>query len=401
LAHRPTILQIVPRLDTGGAELSAIEITDAIVRGGGRAIVATEGGRMADRVTAAGGELTIMAAGTKNPLKMLTNVRAIRMVIRREGVNLIHARSRAPAWSALLAATLDHVPFVTTYHGAYSENGRLKNLYNSVMARSDIIIANSNYTQRLIQERYGTVPARIRVIHRGVDMEAFDCSNVSPERRAAMREQLRCKPGQRLILQAARLTGWKGQSVLIEAIALLQRQGRLGSAVAVLAGDAQGRDGYEAMLKAQIDRLGLTGHVHLAGHVADIPAALSIAHVSVIASTEPEAFGRSVTEAGAMACPAIATNIGAPPETVLSPPLARPEAVTGWLVAPNDAAALANRLAEALAMPEDERLKMGSRARAHVLEHFSLPAMKTATLKVYDEILGTALAPTAAIEALA
>jgi glycosyltransferase involved in cell wall biosynthesis len=397
LAHRPTILQIIPRLDTGGAELSAIEITDAIVRGGGRAIVATEGGRMANRITAAGGELLIMPVGAKNPLRILANARCLQRAIATEHVDLIHARSRAPAWSALIAARRSQTPFVTTYHGAYAEKGRLKRLYNGVMARSDIIIANSNYTSRLIQGRYGTVPARIRVIARGVDEAQFDPAHVARDRVDALRAQLAIAPDHKVILQAARLTGWKGQSVLIDAVARLQQENKLGSAVTILAGDAQGRDGYAANLRAQIARLGLDGKVRLVGHVEDIPALLSLAHVAVIASIEPEAFGRSVTEAGAMGCPAIATDIGAPPETVLASPVTHHERATGWLVPPADAAALAAGLADALAMSQAARARMGARARTHVLEHFSLSAMKTATLHVYDELLGTHLADRADI----
>lgn len=396
MVDRPTILQIIPRLDTGGAELSAVEITEAVVRGGGRAIVATEGGRMADRVTSAGGELLPMAAGSKNPLRILANAVSLARVISSKGVHLVHARSRAPAWSALLAAQRTHIPFVTTYHGAYAENSRFKNLYNSVMARSDVIIANSNFTSRLIQQRYRTVPTRIRVIHRGVDEMAFDPARVSAVRLDAMRRRLDLTPGQRLILQAARLTSWKGQGVLINAAAHLQQAGKLGNAVIVLAGDAQGRDAYASELAAQVTRLGLDGRVRLAGHVDDIPAALCLAHVAVIASTEPEAFGRSVTEAGAMGCPAIATDIGAPPETVLAGPIVAADRITGWLVPPGSAEALAERLAEALALSPGDRAALGVRARQHVLAHFTLSAMKSATLGVYDEILGSRLAATAA-----
>ena len=152
----PTILQIIPRLDTGGAELSTIEITDAIVRGGGRALVATEGGRLASRITENGGEIVPFPAGTKNPIRILANARALERLIRMRGIDLVHARSRAPAWSALIAARRAGIPFITTYHGAYAEKGRLKRLYNSVMARAGVVIANSHYTAGLIRERYGT-----------------------------------------------------------------------------------------------------------------------------------------------------------------------------------------------------------------------------------------------------
>ena len=387
MTRRPTILQIIPRLDTGGAELSAIEINEAVVRGGGRSIVATEGGRMADRIAADGGELVIMQAGSKNPLRMAANIQSLARLIRTEGVDLIHARSRAPAWSAFAASSQTAKPFVTTYHGAYAEKGPIKRLYNSVMARSDIVIANSHYTSRLIQSRYGIPDARIRVIHRGVDEARFNPSSVTPERIQDLRTQFAIGANDQVIVQAARLTSWKGQSVLIDAAAQLARTSQLGNAVVLLIGDDQGRDDYTQRLTAQIKGYGLEQAIRLGGHVDDIPAALMLAWVSVIASTEPEAFGRSVTEAAAMGCPAIATDIGAPPETVKAPPHVGLSEATGWLVAPGDADALSRQLKQALMLSSTERAAMGARARTHALKHFSLTSMKRATLSVYDELL--------------
>ena len=178
--HAATILQIIPRLDTGGAELATVEITQAIVRAGGRAFVMSEGGRMAGDIERAGGENVPFAAATKNPLAIIAN--AIRLVrfIRERGVDIIHARSRAPAWSALMAARATGTAFVTTYHGAYGNRGPLKALYNSVMARGDLVIANSDYTGALVHERHATKKARIRVIHRGVDLARFDLSAPGP-----------------------------------------------------------------------------------------------------------------------------------------------------------------------------------------------------------------------------
>lgn len=394
MARRPTILQIIPRLDTGGAELSAIEIVDAIVRGGGRAIVVTEGGRMSDHITARGGELVIMPAGTKNPLKMWANVRALKRLIAIEDVDLVHARSRAPAWSALSASRSAAKPFVTTYHGAYAENGTIKRFYNSVMVRSDIVIANSRYTADLVQGRYGTPETRIRVIHRGIDGEAFDPLMIAADRLGSLRQRFGLEDGQRMILQMARLTSWKGQRVLIEAAHRLDRSGRLGNAVVILAGDSQGRNDYETILEADIKRYGLERSVRLVGHIDDVAAALALAYVAVVASTKPEAFGRSVTEAAAIGCPAIATNLGAPPETVRDAANIGINEATGWLVAPGDAAALTEALATILALSDTERDRIGRNARAHALEHFSLFAMKRATLCVYDEVLGSSLAAT-------
>jgi glycosyltransferase involved in cell wall biosynthesis len=388
---RPTILQIVPRLDAGGAERTVVEVSAAIVRGGGRALVLTEGGRLAADVEAAGGEVVPFPAATKNPLRLLANAAAIARMVAAEQVDLIHARSRAPAWSALLAARRTRVPFVTTYHGAYSETNAAKRAYNSVMARGDIVIANSRYTRDLIVARYDTVPERIAVIHRGVDAAAFDPAAIAPERAAALRRDWGVAAHVRIVLQAARLTRWKGQAVLLDAAARLQRLDALGDAVVVLAGDAQGRDAYAAGIQAQAARLCLDRHVRVVGHVDDIAAAYLAAHVTVVASTEPEAFGRAAIEAAAAGCPVIATDIGAPPETVLAQPhVGRPE-TTGWLVPPGNVEALAAGLAEALALSTAARAEIGARGRSHVLAHFTVEAMQRRTLSVYDRLLGTTL----------
>lgn len=388
--HRPTILQIIPELDTGGAELSALEIAEAVVEAGGRALVLSEGGRLAPRLATFGAEFVPFPARTKNPGRLIWNARAITKIIDTESVDLLHARSRAPAWSTLRAARRTGKPFVTTYHGAYSEKSKLKSLYNSVMARGDVVIANSRYTADLVKVRYGTPEDRIRVIHRGVDGSAFDVAAVSEQRKAALARAWQLRPNERVILQAARLTGWKGQRVVIEAARRLQDEGALSDTVVVMAGDAQGRDGYRAELEQLISAGGLEGRVRLVGHVEDMPAAFALAHVAVVASTEPEAFGRAATESQVMGCPVIATAIGAPPETVLWD--ATKGGTTGWLVPPGDAAALAAALRSALTLGSEGRSQMGSRARAHVLERFSLEAMRQATLEVYDRLLGTQLA---------
>ncbi len=389
--ERPTILQIIPRLDAGGAELAVAEIAEAVTGAGGRALVLAELGRLAPKVEAAGGEVIAFPAATKNPARMLGNARAIARFIADKGVDLVHARSRAPAWSGLIAARRTGVPFVTTYHGAYREAGPIKRFYNSVMARGDVVIANSRYTAALIAERYATPAARIAVIPRGVDAEKFDPGRVSAERVAVLRARWGVDQSTRLILHAARLTSWKGQSVVIDAAGQLAAAGKLGSAVVILAGDAQGRDGYREALQMQIESLGLKGRVRLVGHVEDVAAAYLTAHVTIVASTGPEAFGRSAIEAAAMQCPVIATNIGAPPETVRAEPAVPPGATTGWLVAPGDVQALAARLAEALDLPQEGRTAIGERARRHVLAQFTTRAMQRQTLAVYDRLLGTVL----------
>ena len=383
--RRPTILQLIPRLDTGGAELSTIEIVEAIVRSGGRALVATEGGRLADRITESGGEIVPFRAASKNPLRIIANAGRLQQLIAAEGIDLLHARSRAPAWSALMAARRSKIPFVTTYHGAYGESGRLKRLYNSVMVRADKVIANSNYTAGLIRSRYGTPEDRLTVIHRGVDLAAFDPAAVSAARIAVLRRAWGIADGRLIVLQAARLTDWKGQRVTVAAAARLKQEGRLGAAAIVLAGDAQGRDGYTDALRRDIRAAGLDGVVVMPGHVADMAAAFAAAHVTVIASTKEEAFGRTATEAQAMGCPVIATDLGAPRETVVT----ATDRATGWLVPPGDPQPLAERISTALTLDASRRAVMGAHARANVAARFTVTAMQRATLAVYDQLLGT------------
>jgi len=384
---RPTILQIIPELETGGAELSAIEIAEAVVRTGGRAIVLSEGGRMADRLAATGAELVTFPAATKNPWKIARNARAIENLAQRENVDLIHARSRAPAWSAFAAARRTKLPFVTTYHGIYNEKGRAKKLYNSVMARGDIVIANSLYTAGIVKQRYATPESRIRVIYRGVALEAFDPAIVSSERVQNLRQRWGVDDRQRIVLHAARLTRWKGQGDLIAAAARIRD--RVPDCVFILAGDAQGRDEYRDTLLKQISDAGVADIVKLVGHVDDMPAAFAAAHTAFVASIEPEAFGRAAAEAQAMGCPVISTNIGAPPETVLAPPRVAAADRTGWLVLPGNLPDYEAALIDALSLTDTERAATGQRARRHVTAAFSTFEMQRATLAVYDSLLKT------------
>ncbi len=392
LPRSPTILQIIPRLDTGGAEVTTLEMTEAIVAAGGRALVATEGGRLAPEVERLGGKLIVFPAGTKNPFRMLANALRLERLIGKQGIALLHARSRAPAWSALRAARRAGVPFVTTYHGAYGGTGRLKTWYNGVMARSDLVIANSDFTGALIAERHGTARERIRVIHRGVDLERFNPERIAPDRIAALRQQWGIGAGERVVLQAARLTGWKGQRVLIEAARLLAARGRMEGVTVVLAGDAQGRDGYAEELSRQIDDARLAGRVRLVGHCGDVAAAFMTATVAVIASTEPEAFGRATIEALAMGCPVIVSDLGAPPETLRRGGHDPGGGIAlGWIVPAGDAAMLADCLDEALALSGPRRQVLAKRAREHVAAHFSKRQLQRQTLAVYDELAGTEL----------
>ncbi len=381
-----TILQIIPELEAGGAERTAVDIAKGLTDVGARALVATEGGRLVAELQAKGGVWLPFPAASKNPLGMLLNVRKLVLLCRQEGVELIHARSRAPAWVALGAARQLRLPFVTTYHGSYNSRSSVKTLYNSVMARGDVVIANSAYTAGLILAKHPIARDRIRVVNRGTDFSAFAPAAVGADRVQALRKAWGVEPHQRIVLLPGRLTGWKGQRVLIEA-ARLMRDGGDADTAFILAGDAQGRDGYVKDLDQLIAKAGLEGRVRRVGHCTDMPAAMLSAAVVAVPSTEPEAFGRVAVEAQAMGAPVVVSDLGAVPETVLAPPQVAPSERTGWRVPPGDAAALAAGLNEALGLRPSARDALARRARIHVEQHFSLEAMVSETLDVYCALL--------------
>jgi len=306
-------------------------------------------------------------------------------IIRRENVDLVHARSRAPAWAALFACRAAKIPFITTFHGIYGERNFAKRFYNSVMVRGAAVIANSHYTAQLIAERYGTPGNRTFVIPRGTDLEKFDRAAVDKSRRAPLRARWELSGGERIVLNLARLTGWKGQRVLIEAAAL-PPLANVKDLVVVLAGDAQGRDAYRAELQRLIEARGLKGRIRIVGHCDDAPAALALADVAVIAATEPEAFGRTAIEAAALGVPVVATALGATGETVLSPPTVADDERTGWLVPPGDAPALAEAIHAALGLSLAGRATLAARSRRYA-QRFATEGMQGATLTLYDRLL--------------
>lgn len=372
-----TILQVLPALGGGGVERGTVEMAQAIAQAGGTALVASAGGRMARLVEGAGGRNVALPLDTKNPLAIWRNAGRLEAVMRAEGVRLVHARSRAPAWSAWLAARRACVPFVTTYHGAYGENVPGKRQYNAVMARGVRVIAISRFIADLIVRRHGVDPARIRVIPRGVDPAVFDPGAVAPERLRRLAEAWHLPADRPVVMLPGRLARWKGQAVLLRALA-----GR--EVVCVLVGDAGKHPAYARELAAAAQRLAVD--LRLVGHCDDMPAALMLADVVVSASTAPEAFGRVVIEAQAMARPVIAPAHGGAAETVA-------DGATGLLVPPGDAAALGAALDRVLAMAPEQRAALGARARQAVAARYTVAAMQAATLAVYQEVLAVPLLP--------
>jgi glycosyltransferase involved in cell wall biosynthesis len=375
------VLQIVPSLETGGTERSTIEIAAALVREGFTALVASAGGRMVAELEEAGGEWIAMPVNSRSPTTLWTNARRIRDLIRVRNIKLVHARSRAPAWSALWAARKNMVPFVATYHGLYTARTPLKRLYNSVMVRGDAVIANSEWTAQHISSEYGSAPKRLVVIPRGVDLARFDPVQIPAERVRQLRADWGATESDIVVLLPGRLTRLKGQTVLIAALRKLASESQLNNIHAVLVGDAQGRSAYEQELHRAISAGTLERNVIVPGHVNDMPTAYLAADIVVSASTQAESFGRVTAEASAMERPVIATDHGGARETVLP-------GVSGLLTPPGDSAALARALRELISAGPAGRAAMGAEGRAHIARHFTVERMTRDTIALYRELLG-------------
>ena len=390
MTKAPTILQVIPWLDSGGVERGTVDIAEAITQAGGRALVAAEPGRLQGDLEAVGGELLPLKGRSKNPLAILHgNARAIEAMIRDRNVDLVHARSRAPAWSAWRAARLANVPFVTTYHGAYSQKGRLKAFYNSVMAKGDVVIANSDYTARLIGERNPDAIPRILSIYRGVDMTRFDPRAVSSDRVEALRAAwgLDERP---VIILPSRLTRWKGQSFILPVMGALKREGV--AFQLVLIGDDQGRKTYVEELDRLIAEHDLAGSVKRVGHCSDMPAAYGLANLVVVPSQDAETFGRSAAESLALATPVLVGDLGAQPEVTACPQSINPDRWIARSLPHGGEAEWRDAIRWGLSLSADDLSAIAPLVRAHVEAQFSLASMSRQTLAVYDQLLGCDLA---------
>ena len=376
-----TLLQVVPELETGGAEQTTIDVANAVVRAGGKALVAARGGRMAARLEADGGRLAQMPVQSKNPLVMMGNAARLVDLIRKEKVSLVHARSRAPAFSALWAAQATGTPFIATYHGVYNAKTKLKRWYNAVMTRGDLVIANSDYTRDHVLAEHALAPEKIVSIPRGIDLDRFNPAWVTRERIEALRVAWGIAPDDNRvkILLAGRLTRIKGHPTIIEAAARLKAQGR-NDFLIIFAGDDQGRTAYREELEASVRDLGLTLEVKLVGHCDDMPAACLVCDLAILPTTVPESFGRTAVEPQAMGRPVIASSHGGTTETVL-------DGKTGWLVTPGDAAAWATAMAHAIDLGPIELRKMGELASARARQLYSAEAMCAATMEAYERVL--------------
>ena len=372
----PVVLQVLPELHTGGVERGTVDIAEAVVQAGGKSLVASSGGRMVHELRRFGAEHIELPLKSKNPEVMRRNIGRLVQVIRERGVDIVHARSRAPAWSAYFACRRTDARLVTTFHGTYNLGFPGKKLYNSVMTRGERVIAISHFIADHMVETYKVDRKRIRVIHRGADLQHFDPRQLPAVRVIKLATDWRLPDDIPVIMLPARLTRWKGQTLLIDALKRLGHE----RFRCLIVGSDQGRMAYRRELERLVARRGLDNLVHIVGDCSDMPAAYMLADVVVSASTDPEAFGRVVVEAQAMGKPVVAPAHGASKELIL------PDE-TGWLFEPGDPEQLAAALNHVLSLDTTAREALAAAAVRNVQENFSKDLMCVNTLEIYREIL--------------
>jgi glycosyltransferase involved in cell wall biosynthesis len=369
-------MQVVPKLVTGGVEQGTIDVASAIVEGGGLSIVVSAGGPMVKELKRSGVKHYELPVNSKNPLTMQQNIKRLINIIEEQHVDIIHARSRAPAWSSWKAARKTNKHFVTTFHGTYGHSNWFKRQYNEVMTKGDRIIAISNFIAGHILKIYGVPPDNIRVIPRGVDFNKFSPDKVSQERRIKLAREWRLPDDKPIIILPGRLTRWKGHTILIEAIKNLGRK----DVQCLIVGSDQDRENYRHELERQIENYGMQELIHVVGHCDDMPAAYMLTDIVISASTDPEAFGRVMVEGQALGRLVIGTNHGGSTETVI-------DGQTGWLIEPNNPNSLAKTLNKVLNLTDLQRNNITRKASEHIHKYYSKEMMCAKTLDVYNELI--------------
>lgn len=381
-----TVLIIVPTLQAGAAEMGAVDIVRILSEAGHHAIVMSSGGRLEARITASGGEFIRADVASKNPAVMARNAAKISRVVRTRKCDVIHVHGRAPAWSALLAAKLTRVPFVTSWYKGFREQNALKRLYNSVMARGDRVVAVSEQLADLICERYRVSPARIDVVPASVDVKLFDPADMSSDRLENTRRIFGVTAQDKVVLVVGRMLRRKGHHVAVQAARRLKDMG-LKDFVFVFVGEGEGHNSYAGEIWDQVLANDLSGVVRLIGPVDDMPAAYATASVVVSAAIQAEGLQRTILEAQAMERPVVVSDLGAGPDAVLAPPIVPEDRMTGLRFSAGDDGALAAALVRLFSMAPAQQAAIGLRGRQWVMDHFNPPAVSDLTLRLYTGLV--------------
>jgi glycosyltransferase involved in cell wall biosynthesis len=376
--HKKTILQVVPALISGGVERGTLEIAKKIVESGkgNISIVISAGGSLVESLERDGSTHIAINVASKNPITIWKNAGKIANIIRNFNVDIVHARSRAPAWSCYFAAKATGTKFITTFHGIYNFKTRIKKYYNSVMTQGVKVIAVSNFVKKHIIENYNIDENKIQVIHRGVNQEEFAKSKISDELLNKFREKYNVPTNTPVLLLPSRITRWKGHLVLIDALEKIKHL----NFYCIMAGDLSKHPNFVNEINSKIQEYRIQNHIQLFGNEPNMIGLYAIADIVLSTSIEPEAFGRTIIEAQSMEKLVIATNIGGSCETIQ-------DGITGFHVKARDSDDLAKKIEHCLSIiGSSQAEKITSAARQTVAANFSLDLMIESTLAIYNEI---------------
>ena len=375
---KPVIVQILPALNRGGVERGTVEVADAIVKNGWKSVVISNGGLLTSQLKRVGATVYEVPVHRKNPFLWGSARRQVKRILQQEGADIVHVRSRAPAWIALPAANSLGIATVSTVHSKFAPANIFKKIYNGKMLKADRVIAISHFVENEIFTHYGKsgVAEKLSVIHRGVDLGMFDPKAVNQQRIIAEADRLGLPDDKSIIMLPARATSWKGHEILIQALAQLSDK----DAILMLLGIEDGPPAYAEKLRTMAVRYGLGGRVRIGAGSRDMPAALMLADVVAMPSIKPEPFGRVAIEALAMGRPVVAFRHGGAVESI-------DEGQTGWLADPLSVDSLAEALQTALSLTPRKRRALAKDARQQMTDQFSKDMMCERTLAVYKSLL--------------
>ena len=377
------VLQVIPKLGYGGAETGCYDIAHYLPENNCKSFIVTSGGELTKFIDKKKVKLIKLPVHSKNPILIFLNTIILTGIILFFNITIVHARSRAPAWSCLLATKLTRRKFVTTFHGTYNFNGKLKRFYNSVMVRSDLIIAGSNFIFSHIKENYSeflTLKKKFLVIFRGINVDYFDPSSKLEEEEKKLLKDWNIDKEKKIILVPGRLTSWKGQEMLIEAVNLIKVELGYEAFHLVILGSDQGRNLYKKKLIRITEQHHLTKQIKFIDHCKDMALAYKVSDIIVSPSIEPEAFGRVAVEAQSMEKLIIASNIGGSNETIINEK-------TGFLFEAGDVNSLSKKIIQALTMDETSLKLIGKEGRKNVTEKFNVEKMCFSTYSEYKRLL--------------
>ena len=377
------VLQVIPKLDYGGAETGCYDIAHYLPENNVGSYLITSGGELLQYIDRKKVKLIKLPVHSKNPILIFINSLIISAIILINGINIVHARSRAPAWSCLIATKITRRKFVTTFHGTYNYNNKLKKFYNSVMVRSDLIIAGSNFIFSHIKENYSNYlnqKKKLLVVFRGINVDYFDPTTKLETEEKKLLKQWEIEKDKKIILLPGRLTTWKGQEVFIEAINLVNIELGYEAFYAVILGSDQGRDLYKKKLIRLSEQYRLTKQLRFINHCKDMALAYKVSDIIVSASIEPEAFGRVSVEAQSMEKPIIASNIGGSNETVV-------DEKTGYLFKAGDAKSLSQKILKTLTIDKTQLKLIGIEGRKNIVQKFNVEKMCFSTYSEYKRLI--------------